>query len=196
MALTKEQKALKAEYIDAVITERFSNGNTWRKYFNKSIDRVVRLHDGRMIAIEKPSIHKDFCFGWHSSFPGADYEEAGNMANYASKSEAYFLEKNLKGLDGEIEDLKKDRIRWTPKSALQYTGAPSDSKVCYLKWEDKFDERPRENKDTDRDVTDEDMKKIMSAYMETRADFEKRLHTYLKKYGMNHVRTWTYWADA
>ena len=66
MALTKEQKALKAAYIDLVVAESF--GENMRKYFNSSIDRVVELHDGRMIAIEKPRIHKEFCFGYHTNF--------------------------------------------------------------------------------------------------------------------------------
>lgn len=194
MALTKEQKALKAAYIDEVVAESF--GESWRKYFNSSIDRVVKLEDGRMIAIEKPSIHKEFCFGYHTSFPGYNYDEANHMARYANESENYFMSENMRQINDKIEDLNRSRSRWTPKSAIQYNGAKAESKVCYLKWYDAFDEREWEHKDTDRDVTDEDMKKIMAAYEETKADFEKRLNTYLKKYGMNHVRTWTYWADA
>lgn len=193
MALTKEQKALKAAYIDEVIAESFNE--SFRKYFNQSIDRVVELHDGRMLAIEKPSIHKEFCFGYHTSFPGDNYEEASDMANYASRSENYFIRENMRQINDRIEDLNRSRSRWTPKSAIQYNSAKAESRVCYLKWYDAFDEREWERKDSDRDMTEEDMKKIMTAYMETKADFEKRLATYLKRYGMEHVRTWTYWAD-
>lgn len=190
--LTKEQKALKSAYIDAVITESF--GENMRKYFNQSIDRVVELHDGRMIAVEKPSIHKQFCFGWHSTFPGADYKEAGEMAEYAGRSEVYFIEENMKQIDRKIEDLSRDRIRYTPKSAIQYLRAGENSRVCYLKWCDKFD-CGLDEKDTDRDMTDGDIEKLRAAYLETKRDFGKRLDTYLKRYGMKHVRTWTYWAD-
>ena len=195
MALTKEQKALKAKYIDLVLEESF--GEHFRKHFNQTIDRVVELHDGRMIAIEKPSIHKEFCFGYHTNFPGADEDEASDMARYAQKSETYFISENMKEIDHKIADVSKKRdYRWTPKSAVSYCSAPKDSKICYLKWWDEFDERGWDRKETDRDMTDEDMEKLLTAYMETKADFTKRLNTYLKKYGMEHVRTWTYWADA
>lgn len=193
--LTKEQKALKAAYIDEVIEESFNE--SFRKYFNSSIDRVVELSDGRLIAVEKPSIHKEFCFGYHTSFPGHDYEEASDMANYASKSENYFISENMRQIDSKIKDLERTRSRWTPKSALSYTGAPDKSRICFLKWWDAFEEYGRDDrKETDMDITDADMEKIKTAYAETKKDFQKRLESYLKRYGMEHVTTWTFWADA
>ena len=192
--LTKDQKALKNAYIDEAISESFNE--SMRKHFNGKIDRVVEMHDGRMIAIEKPSISKEFCFGWHSTMPGSDYEEANAMACYARESEEYFIKENMRQIDSEIEELARPRSRWTPKTGIHYCGAPEDSKICYLKWWDLFDDMGHDRKETDQDVTEEDMEKILSAYIETRKDFQKRLDTYLKRYGTKHVRAWTYWADA
>lgn len=191
--LSKEQKAVKSEYINDVIRESF--GESMRKYFEKSIDRVVRLHDGRMVAIEKPSIHKDFCFGES----GYDYEDAAHMAHHARTSESYFISENMKPLDRAVEQINQMRKdpRWSPKSGLHYMSAPGNSKVCYLKWIDNLEidnwHRPEE---TDRDVTEEDLDNILAAYAESKKDFRKRLDTYLKRYGLSKVRSWTYWRDA
>jgi hypothetical protein len=45
-------------------------------------------------------------------------------------------------------------------------------------------------------MTVEDRQAILAGLKREREKFEKRLQTYLKRYGVSKIRTWTYWADA
>ena len=62
--------------------------------------------------------------------------------------------------------------------------------VCFVnRWE-------LENKGQEaRPLTTEEIDIVIEAYKKARAAFEKRLNTYLKRYGMSKVETWTYWRD-
>jgi hypothetical protein len=44
-------------------------------------------------------------------------------------------------------------------------------------------------------MSDNEIKQAIAILKEERAKFEKRLHTYLKRYGTSKLHTWTYWAD-
>ena len=41
----------------------------------------------------------------------------------------------------------------------------------------------------------DDLKNILSVYEHEKAKFEKRLNTYLKKYGLSKLKTWSYLID-
>ena len=45
-------------------------------------------------------------------------------------------------------------------------------------------------------IGSEDVEKIIIAYEDVRSRFAKRLDTYLKRYGLSKVRSWSYWLDA
>jgi hypothetical protein len=45
-------------------------------------------------------------------------------------------------------------------------------------------------------MTSEQRAEIIKALEWSRGEFEKRLNTYLKRYGTSKIHTWTYWADA
>jgi hypothetical protein len=45
-------------------------------------------------------------------------------------------------------------------------------------------------------MCDEDRLAILEGLKREREKFDKRLQTYLKRYGTSKIRTWTYWADA
>ena len=190
--LNKEEKVLKQAYIDEVVAESF--GESMRKYFEKKIDRVVELHDGRMIAIEKPSIQTKFCFGYHDSrYDTDDYDRANGMANHAQKSEEYFIKENMDAFEGEAKRFTHPKRSEMIKSMVQYTGSPKNSRICCLHSLDRYCDIPNE---TDRDITAEDFEAVRKAYEATGNDFRKRLGTYLKRYGLSKVQSWTYWKDA
>ena len=46
------------------------------------------------------------------------------------------------------------------------------------------------------ECTDEEKKLILKGLKFARKCFEARLDTYLKRYGVSKLHTWTYWADA
>ena len=76
---------------------------------------------------------------------------------------------------------------------VQYTGSPKNSRICCLHSLDRYCDIPNE---TDRDITAEDFEAVRKAYEATGNDFRKRLGTYLKRYGLSKVQSWTYWKDA
>ena len=185
-----DEAALKDEYM-ARIT---SNGNEhWRKYYEEEIGVLVRLSDGRILNIAKPSIETRFCFGER----GYDSDDAARMAAHARTNEEYFRSENLKRYKDMIDTLSRtyrdgyhgNEEVWVSEA---YGGRPGIVSVnvgdtwCY--WERKGERVPT--------VSEEDRERILEGYRKAYAAFEKRINTYLKRYGLSKVHSWTYWLDA
>lgn len=191
----KSQKELKELYLN-ILKQNPANNASWIKYYLNKVGYIVELEDGNLYIIEKPSIQTDFCFGEH----GYDYDEASKAAETAARSEKYFISVNMKDLQDEIKQVKK----W-PETNYDYT------KKMYLMPHNEEYEGKRtmytriltdyegvKDKDTalGRPVSKKDRYAIVGGYQEVQKRFLTRLRTYLKKYGMSKVKTWTYWADA
>ena len=50
--------------------------------------------------------------------------------------------------------------------------------------------------DTVRIATDTERSLYLAELVRVRKAFRKRLDTYLKRYGVSKLHTWSYWADA
>ena len=90
MALTMEEKELlRKEYAKA----------KWRK--PKDVEYAVTRTSGYteigdcIVPFDKPSIETRFCFGEH----GYDYDEVGDYCQRMSKSEDFFIRKNMEEFD-------------------------------------------------------------------------------------------------
>lgn len=191
----KSQKELKELYLN-ILKQNPANNASWIKYYLNKVGYIVELEDGNLFIIEKPSIKTSFCFGEH----GYDYDEASKAAETTATNEKYFISVNMKDLEDEIKQVK----RW-PETNYDYT------KKMYLMPHNEEYEGKRtmytriltdydgiKDKDTaqGRPVSKKDRYAIVGGYQEVQKRFLTRLRTYLKKYGMSKVRTWTYWADA
>lgn len=192
--LNKQEKELKERYIDTTMSESWNNDSGMRKYFEKSIDRVVKTQNGYLIALDKPSIKKNFCFGYSDSrYDTDDFDRANNMATHAKNSENYFLEKNLEKVDDKIRDLENDRF--VIYTRVYYVDATKDSIIhdyeLYRDYQKEYGEVPEGLEE----LTEADRNALIEAYKKLREDFVKRLHSYLKRYGLSNVNTWTYWRD-
>ena len=54
----------------------------------KKANHIVELENGDIVVIEKPTIKKDFCFGYSDSrYDTEDYDRANEMAAHARTSE-------------------------------------------------------------------------------------------------------------
>ena len=186
---------MKQLYIDTVIREVWPDDKQMRKHFESHISRVVELSNGVLIGIEKPTIEKRFCFGYSDSpYNTDDYDRAHDMAHHAATSTDYFKAENLKQIDEKIDELN----RFNVYTMRQYWGAPENSLIhglVFLKnWEViEMQENPRPELHA---ITAADLEKIIDAYKAERVAFEKRLNSYLKRYGLKKVETWAYWQDA
>lgn len=188
-----QQNELRAEYRALLENEAWRNDPKMVDHCMKQISRIVEL-DAGLIEIEKPRIKTRFCFGYHlSRFDNDDYDRATSAARAAQKSVDFFKRENLREMVEYIEALKDDSLTWY--SRKHYTTNPPGSRcralACKRRWEEP---RPYE-KDDFIPLTAEDLENVVAGYEIALADFEKRLNTYLKRYGLSKVDTWTYWAD-
>ena len=155
-----------------------------KDYYRKRYAAAVKLAEG-YFTIEKPGIQNKFCF--HDE--GPDYEYYCSLMDDNAKLRRHFLRENLSDLDDQIarmenksEDLFLVREDWN-NTVRAYTNAGLGR--CY-----------KAQRDTARVLTDDERKTLAQALRFVRDGFEKRLQTYLKKYGTAKLHTWTYWADA
>ena len=101
---------------------------------------------------------------------------------------AYFLRENLRELDEEIDLLKKE-----DEPMYVVCGEYRNSRVSIKGWRGI---QYLWSGTTKREMTATERSQILAAKTFVRDAFEKRLQTYLKRYGTAKLHTWTYWADA
>lgn len=155
---------------------------------------IVELENGDIIVIEKPRIETRFCFGYSDSrYDTEDYDRANAMADYASKREEYFIEQNMEEINKTIAQMEGTVSHpFVYRLRTKYYKQPKDSKLKSLDayyWHDEYAKQYQE-------ISSADMQRVIEGYKVVRSDFEKRLKTYLKRYGMSKVKTWSYWQDA
>lgn len=159
-------------------------------------------HNGFLFDIPKPKIQTDFCFsyGYSGVATQEDMEEAGKMAEHAKKSEQYFIDKNLKEINDMIKFLKEVKEDWSVGGTHRYhmtihgryIGQTSDCKLRGYGLFDTFRGFPTEGERIDDEAL---LDKVIAGYEEVKEAFIKRLNTYLKRYGLTKVNTWSYLSD-
>lgn len=193
-----EQKRLFEIFLEEVKT-------IWTKpdmveYKRKTTQHIVELQNGDIIAIEKPRIKTTFCFGYGMYLQSTDeeYKAARDAETNARTNEEYFINQNLQGLEETIKNLRdEDKRIYT---YIGYTGQPENGKlksytVCRA-WETP-ENAPHYfyNLKAVTELDMNDRERIAKGYEIVKAHFEKRLHTYLKRYGLKKLNTWTYLVD-
>lgn len=173
----KTQKELCAEYCALHNQEH----PTWPLEL-KEVGYVVELSDGSLIRIHKPSIEKRFCYADH-------LENAFDCVRKIRTEPEFFIAENLReSCDRIIRDYEEDWGHFWLQNAARPLDQESRLKsVVSGCWVTHEHARP---------LSSEDRKRIIEVYRIVRADFEKRLRSYVKRYGLKSVHAWTYWADA
>lgn len=175
---------------------------------------VIRLNDGLLFAIEKPRIQKDFCFARDcNGISTEETEQAANdMAKYARTQASYFFEQNIRPVledykrfavdEITAEDVKQsysfERAKYKSPAVHGARYMSRSEKIGYINFFDdpkkiigEIDKKP----DDFRWLEPNEIAEIKKAYKKVIADFEKRLQTYLKKYGLSKLNVWTYYSD-
>ena len=158
--------------------EEFCAKKTDPEYYKKHCIGAVKLGDG-VCLIGKPSIDTKFCF----ADEGPDYEYYKELMADENKMRDYFVAKNLREIDQRLEQLESGCPMVVSKE--YYDGRVSFGRKDYG--------YPRTD---DMDMKQEERDELIKAYRWSRAMFEKRLQSYLKRYGISKLHTWTYWRDA
>lgn len=149
-----------------------------KKYYKKYNVGAIKMGDHYLL-IEKPSIENKFCF--HDE--GPDYELYKSLHADESKMRQYFIDQNLGAFTSKIERIeKREEVR---------VEESQNSKRSHLYIGGYYWERNK-----GRSVTEEEKSLILEGLKFGLSMFKKRLDTYLNKYGLSKLHTWTYWADA
>lgn len=172
------------------------------KYCMKEAAYIIELSDGSILTIDKPNIKKDFCFGYGMYLKATDEEQAAadRMARHAQTNTDYFIEQNLQPLNEAINRLKAERKN--VYTYLHYIGQTEGdllkSYVVTREWEtpnNEFDNRVFYGLKDVKKISDADIDLIIQGLEEVKKKFIKRLETYLKKYGLSKINSWSYLVD-
>lgn len=179
------------------IKERFTqelekvwgNDSKMVDYCVKESAVLVELEDGNIYSIEKPRIETHFCFGYglNGVTTQEDMERAYNCESHARNDGDYFKQENLAPINQRISVLR-DKDYKVYKGQRYISGGDKIVGLEFCKaWESpsaRFVE-----------LNDNEREKLIEAYEQVKVSFEKRLNTYLKRYGTSKLRTWTYLVD-
>lgn len=198
----RTQKELKATYTEEL--KKAWDSEKMVDYCAKKTAYIIE-YNGGLFGIDKPSIQKDFCFGYGMYARATDEEitAAENMSERARTNEQYFIDENLRDINRWISqleniaaDMRLNRAEGShPIYMLEtYEHYYNQSKDCKLRNYSVV------NTFTDRynGIICKDVKFIellIEGYKQVKADFIKRLNSYLKRYGLSKINTWTYLVD-
>lgn len=200
--------------IAAEYAKIWGEGTKMQKFCIGKVLTTATLDDGTLIIIDKQSIKKDFCFGES----GYDYDDATKMAAHARTNQEYFKAKNLERFAEMLDDIA-DAKTLAGRYILtyhktHYIGQPDDCKIGCIQFRrvcdvlndnggsaylDELPGKVMHEAGSGAEytiMTLSDVDKIESAYKAAYSAHEKRVNTYLKKYGLTQVHSWTYWRDA
>ena len=174
-------KELKQEFIKEVVNKVWGGKPSWIKYYNSKISDVLKTADGLLIGFDKPSIETRYCFSYDEHVSGSR-EEAREMCDI---QEDYFIRSNLKDLKTKLKDLEEARKLYTLPNYTQ------SEKIVYIVT-DSYKERFPEHGKAYKELNQSDREELIKMQEAEIEKFEKRLRTYLKKYGTSKLTTWTY----
>jgi len=189
------------------------------KMIDYSVNKTAKIlkFDNRIITFEKESLKKHFCYGY--GYNGIYDQESENRANKnAVETETdggkTFINDNLSGLNEKIETIKNIQNRRAGKDIEYKNRYFYLDTECYILKECYYNEDPKHNLyhvsfiksyDFENDIryknaigekaTDQELKEILSVYEEMKQEKIKRCEMYLKKYGTEKLRVWTYLVD-
>ncbi len=210
----KTDKKLLQEYA-AFRATQYNSTNDWVSYFIKKTGSVAKIN-GMYHTIEKPTIKTSFCFsyGMNGTSVGDDYIEADRQAEQAKRDIDGFMTENLEELLSEYNAIKYYVEKGKPLDTADYDS--DDRKNVYSRHQHQpYFNKPYEGEygftymtlgdcltykrsrgeDSLVKMTVEDATIVLSQLEEIIETFKKRLNTYLKRFGLTKIRTWTYLSD-
>lgn len=208
---------IKDEYINEANSKVFT-GDRWRDYFIKKISDAMKTNDGLLIAFEKPHIKTHYCFGY--GYCGVtnseEMKEASDRERYARENAAYFLRQNTKDI--------KDNIYFIESYLLYKNGHYEQARAFYEKYTNNYNDFLRDafiikqypdyktclasikfidrGRDYEiqkewiiREATQQEVRAYLFMLKNELEKLNKRLNTYLKRFGLSKLHTWTYLID-
>ncbi len=154
-----------------------------RAYYSKTFEEIISIGDKFYLT--------SLCFG--AGFNGKALEEelrsAREGARKAREDEEFFINENMEeaGISRIIKELE-NKEKYCFVLGDDMSPDCSRTEISFGNFFMKFVAWQRL-------ATDEERELILAAYERVKASFEKRLKTYLKRYGLSKVRSWSYIVD-
>lgn len=180
-----------------------------RDYAKKTTSAVIKLSTGTLYAIEKRAIETSFCFGY--GFCGVssmeESDRANDLASNARTNEDYFINENLKYYDEKIKSILAGFNVWHTCDYNEAQAMAENRPIVALKWgsscrsvsvilkSDYENNRNYYRGAIVEDLTMEDRDNLVKLYKSEKEKMRKRLNTYLKKYGLSKIRSWSFLVD-
>lgn len=182
------QQELKQLYIEEY-KKRWRNDSEMVEYCIGQNDYFLEL-GGHLIYFEKRSIKKDFCFGYGQNGISneEDRERADRMTQHSRTNEKYFINENLKPYNEILKELKD------PSYKAYYNTKYNDSKLAEIGLSDGY-HFYQEELDRKQQLIAKERAEIIKIYEMLKDKFSKRLNTYLKKYSLSKIHSWSYLVD-
>ena len=140
----------------------------------------------------------------HEACITGDYADAAAAMRYADTHSDYFLSKNLEQLTRTVDTIKEyvesehpgyiGTVPQTPYIGREWNGGVVVKCLTFMRQWD-FENMHSDRQKQYRKATAEELQSILTAYEIEIKAFEKRLQTYLKRYGLSKLHTWTYLSD-
>lgn len=175
----KEIKNLVVETVKNTINDIFA------EWIANDIDSAILTSAGWVI-FEKRKLNKDFCFGYGTSEDS--YDKAIEMSTIAKNDPKYFISDNLKWYDNILEKLESGDNYYVSA----YDNYPNAPFIHIVNASMMYSIIEKNSKIKHGQLSDKDTKELIEFVKKLRAKQEKRCNTYLKKYGMRKIKTWTY----
>ena len=204
-AQTKITKTIKAplKFNDAK-TEFLQINNLDEKSYEAKCYEYALKFDNNFLCFRKPGIKTKFCFGYglNGVSTQEDYEGARSQERNIETNQQAFINANLEDLNKSIEDIETFIVKWLDKEEKCFSSRYNKIFICknsyehkaFLTWSWDYD-NIRDKEMIIREATKEDLLLIIEVYKQQIENFKKRLNTYLKRYGLSKLTTWTYLVD-
>lgn len=170
---------------------------------SKHYASYIETGDGKVCLVEKPEgIEKDFCFAEGRT---RDISEALELADKAKRDRDYFISRNLQcaGYEDKIESIGEVEDGNMKAFFFDFNDCKDGKGQAVINFfenwkigEDGLPPHKFTPSSAIREVTDEELQAYKKALESANAALLKRLDTYLKRFGLSKVRTWTYWDEA
>ena len=181
----------------------FLNNLDAKSYEAKCYEYALKF-DNNFLCFKKPSIQTRFCFGYGQNGISTeeDYEGARSQERNMETNQQAFINANLEDLNKSIKDLQDFIDNFFDHKNICFSARYNKIFICknscdhlaYLAWSWDYDNI--RNKDAIiKEATKEDLLLIIEVYKQQIENFKKRLNTYLKRYGLSKLTTWTYLVD-
>ena len=204
-AQTKITKTTKAplKFEDAKTEFLRVNDLDEKSYEAKCYEYALKF-DNNFLCFSKPDIKTRFCFGYGQNGISTeeDYEGARSQERNMETNQQAFINANLEDLNKSIKKIETFISQWLDKKEKCFSSRYNKIFICknsynhlaYLAWSWDYD-NIRNKEMIIREATKEDLLLIIEVYKQQIQNFKKRLNTYLKRYGLSKLTTWTYLVD-